>query len=189
MKIELTTAPTDDAVGLAEMQEHSRVKTHHEDAFMQRLLEGAQRVAEGFLRRKLITQTWTQYFNWFEDPLELRFPPLVSVASTAVKYTDTDGETQTLASTVWETGEENGIGVVRRKYDQVWPSTRGHEDAVWVAFACGYGDPEDVPEPIKQAIRVHAAHFYRHREGDEIPEAFLNLLRPFRALQFVTANA
>lgn len=187
MKITLTTAPTDDAVGLQEMQDHSRVRTHDEDAVLQRLLKGAQRSAEGFLRRKLITQTWTQYFDGFDDPLELRFPPLSSV--TSVTYLDTDGDEQTLATTVWEASEENGIGVVRRKYDQVWESTRSHRDVVWVLFVCGYGDPEDVPEPIKSAIRIHAAHFFRNREGGEVPSAFFNLLRPFRAIKFVKTNA
>lgn len=187
MKITLTTAPTDDAVGLQEMQDHSRIKTRHDDATLQRFLKGAQRAAEGYLRRKLITQTWTQYFDEFDDPLYLRFPPLSSV--TSVSYLDTDGDTQVLATSVWEAAEENGIGIVRRKFGQVWAATRGHEDTVWVPFVCGYGDPEDVPEPIKSAIRIHAAHFYRQREGGEVPAAFYDLLRPFRALQFVTTNA
>lgn len=187
MKITLTTAPTDDAVGLQEMQDHSRIRTHHDVATLDRLLKGAQRAAEGYLRRKLITQTWTRYFDAFDDPLYLRFPPVSSV--TSVSYLDGDGDTQVLATSVWEAAEENGVGIVRLKYGQVWPSTRGHEDVVIVPFVCGYGDPEDVPEPIKQAIRIHAAQFYRHREGGEVAAAFFDLLRPFRAFEFVKTNA
>jgi uncharacterized phiE125 gp8 family phage protein len=187
VKITLTTAPTDDAVGLQEMQDHSRIRTHHDVATLDRLLKDAQRAAEGYLRRKLITQTWTQYFDAFNDPLELRFPPLSSV--TSVSYLDIDGDTQVLAETVWEAGEENGIGVVRLKYGQVWPATRSHEDVVIVPFVCGYGDQDDVPEPIKQAIRCRVAHFYRHRESGEVPPAFFDLLRPFRAFQFVKTYA
>jgi uncharacterized phiE125 gp8 family phage protein len=186
VKITLETAPTTDAVGLQEFRDHSRIKTHAHDAHLQRLIKGAQRAAEGYLRRKLITQTWIQYFDGFADPLELRFPPLSSI--TSVKYIDTAGATQTLATSVWEAGEENGVGVVRRKYDQTWPSTRAHEDVVWVEFVCGYGAKAVVPEPIKAAIRVHAAYFYRKREGGEVPDAFFDLLRPFRALQFVTSH-
>jgi len=132
-----------------------------------------------------LTQTWDQYFDEFEDPLYLRYPPLGSV--TSVKYVDANGDTQTLASSVYEAGEENEIGIVRRQYNQDWPSVRGHEDVVIVQFVCGYGGQADVPERIKHAIRLHAGWFYRNREGQLLPDAFYRLLAPYRVLEFQAA--
>lgn len=186
MKITLDTAPTDFAVDPQEFRSHSRIQAHYENSHIQRLLRDAQREAEGYLHRKLITQTWIQYFDAFANPLQLRYPPLLS--ATSVKYLDIDGDSQTLASTYWEAAESEGFGIVRLKYGQSWPLTRAHSDSVWVEFVCGYGVSEAVPEPIKAAIRIHAAHHFRHREGEPVPSAFLDKLRPFRASQFVTSH-
>lgn len=44
----------------------------------------------------------------------------------------------------------------------------------------GYPDTESIPQPIKQAIAVHAASAYRGREGqDQAHETFERLLRPY----------
>jgi len=57
---------------------------------------------------------------------------------------------------------------------------------------CGYGDAEDVPEAIKTAIKLMAAHLYENREIinfssfdlNEIPEAFTALLANYRLTRF-----
>lgn len=186
MKLELITAPTEDAVHIPDFLDHARFSDRHEDPQIKRLLQAAQKEAEEYLWQKLITQTWDEYFDAFANPLKLSYPPLSSV--TSVKYVDTDGVTQTLATSVWEAGDEDGIGTVRLAYNQSWPSVRGHEDTVIVRFVCGYGGREDVPEQIRQAIRIHALHYFRHREGEPTPKAFYDLLRPYSARRFLDSN-
>jgi uncharacterized phiE125 gp8 family phage protein len=179
-KLTLVTGPVGRVISADDIRTHARIDATDEDSHLESLSDAAEDEAEAYTWRKLLTQTWDQYFDGFADPLFLRFPPLHSSGVTSVTYTDSNGDAQTLATSVYEEGEEDGIAVVRRKYNQDWPTTRSHKDVVTVRFVCGYGATSDVPERIKQAIRLHAAHFYRHREGELLPAAFFRLLDPFR---------
>ena len=184
-KLDLITGPVGRVISADDIRSHARIDATDEDTQLEALSDAAEAEAEAYTWRKLLTQTWDQYYDRFADQLDLRFPPLYTTDDSngvsSVSYTDTNGDTQTLATSVYEVAEEDGIAVVRRKYNQDWPSTRSHKDVVTVRFICGYGAVSDVPERIKQAIRLHAAHYYRHREGEVLlPEAFFRLLNPFR---------
>ena len=178
-KIVLQTGPAAVAVTAEDVREHSRIDSHEEDPVLTTLTTAAQSAAEEYCWSKFITQTFDQYFDSFADMLVLQFPPAGTVAY--VHYIDTDGVEQTLSTDVWEQGEVDGVGVVRRKFNQSWPTdVRAHPDSVIVRFTCGYGDASNVPQPIKQAIEIHAAHYYEFREGEEnLPPAFKHLLGPF----------
>lgn len=180
----LVTAPTERVISVDDIRTHARIDAADEDTYLEGLSDAAEAEAEAYTWRKLLTQTWDQYFDGFADPLHLRFPPLYTTDEhngvTSVTYTDTNGDAQTLATSVYEVAEKDGIATVRRKYNQSWPTTLGHEDVVTVRFVCGYGAASAVPERIKQAIRIHANHYYRNREGESAPEAFFRLLNPFR---------
>ena len=188
VKLSLVTAPTTRLVTAEELTVHSRIDIAEEDDYVEKLIDAAEAEAEEYTARKFLTQTWDQYCDGFTDPLVLHFPPLSSV--TSVTYIDADGDTQTLSTDVYETGSQLGSGVVRRKYDdnnvlRDWPTdVRTHEDVVIVRFVCGYGDPEDVDERIKQAIRLHATHYFRYREGQKMTDSWENLLSPFRVRGF-----
>ncbi len=98
--------------------------------------------------------------------MELHWAPASSI--TTVQYVDSDGDTQTLADSVYELGTKNGMGVLRLKYGQTWPTTRSHEDVVIVTYKAGYGgEPADVPQAIKDWIMTRAAWRYESREGEE----------------------
>lgn len=178
MKLVLSSGPDVEPVEVEDLLAHSRITVANEPdyAFLQGLLKAARQEAENATWAVLITQTWEQYFDAFTDPLVLDVQPVQSI--TSITYTDSNGDTQTLAASYYELGEENGRGIVRLKYNQTWPTTRDHADVVKVTFKAGYGDdPENVPEYIKAAIRIHAAHYYEHREGEkDLPDAFFRLL-------------
>ena len=179
-KLTVVTGPVGRVISADDIRTHARIDATDEDTYLEGLSDAAEAEAEAYTWRKLLTQTWDQYFDGFADPLFLRYPPLHSSGVTSVTYTDSEGDAQTLATSVYEVAEEDGIAVVRRKYNQDWVSTRLHEDVVTVRFVCGYGTASAVPERIKQAIRLHAAHYYKNREGEVLPEAFFQLLSPFR---------
>ncbi len=181
-KLTLITAPATRLVTAEDLTVHSRIDMAEEDSYLEQLLDAAEADAEEYTWRRFLTQTWDQYFDGFSDPLPLRYPPLAEV--TSVKSIDTAGDTQTLSTDVYEVGSQLGIGVVRRKDSQEWPSTQLHEDVVIVRFVCGYGDPEDVDERIKQAIRLHATHHFRYREGQPMTDSWKDLLSPFRVREF-----
>ena len=128
-------------------------------------MPGRKIVEKTELQRRLINQTWTQFFDRFTDPLELRWPPLNSI--TSVKYTDTDGDQQTVSTDVYEAGENFGVGIVRRKFEQEWPTdVRLHPDSIEVAFVAGYGTAgSDVPSGIRHAIKIMVADMWQHPES------------------------
>ena len=185
-KITLVTAPADRLITAADLRAHSRIDDSGEDEYLEQLIDSAVAVAQACTWRRFVTQTWDQSFDGFANPLCLRYPPLVSV--TSVTYIDIAGDTQTLSTDIYEVGQVDGLDVVRLKNDQSWPTTQAHADVVTVRTVVGYGDPADVPQDIKHAVRLHAASFYEHREGvilfgsaqSSIPESFYSLLFPYQ---------
>lgn len=181
-KLSIVSEPSGRVVSAESLRLHARIDDPSEDSSLEQLLDVAEDEAEDYTWRKFLTQTWDQYYDGFEDPLHLRWPSVSSI--TSIGYTDANGDAQTLSTDVYELGEEYGLSVVRRKYNQDWPTTRGHEDVVTVRFVVGYGDAEDVPDAICQAIRIHAAWAYRNREGQPMPDGFRQLLSPYRAMKW-----
>lgn len=175
-QLTLVTGPTVLPVTAQDVIDHSRINTHQEDRLLGTLVAEAQHIVEETTWRKLITQTWDQQFNWWSDPLCLQHSPVQSI--TSITYIDEDGDTQTLSTDIYELGDDNGLGIVRRKFDQVWPTVRSHPDAITVRHVVGYGDAAtDVPGSLRSAIRIHAAYSYVNREGEEpMPQAFDDLI-------------
>jgi len=179
-KREIVTAPSGNVVSLATLAAHLRIDGNDEDAVLADLLREAVEAVEDYTRRRLLTQTWDESFDAFADPLTLSEQPVASV--TSVVYIDSDGDPQTLSTDTWEASTELGVGVIRRQYDEDWPTTRSHKDVVTVRYVVGYGDPADVPETLLKAVRIHAAWNHRHREGEAIPDGFYRLCTPYRRL-------
>jgi len=176
-KLSLNTAPATQSITVSELNAHARIDVTDENTLATNLIVAAEAAAEEFCLSKFVTQTWDQYFDGFAEPLVLSLPPVGTVSY--VHYIDADGVEQTLSTDVWEQAELLGVGIVRRKYDQSWPDVRTHPDSVIVQFSCGYGAAASVPQPIRQAIAVHAAHFFQFREGEQpVPESFARLLCP-----------
>lgn len=177
-KRELYTAPSGNVVNIATLAAHLRIDARDEDDVLSDLLSDAVAAVQDYTRRVLLTQTWDQYYDDFADPLILAVQPVESV--TLITYTDSNGSSQTLATSVYELGSEDGAPVVRRKHNEDWPVTRDHKDVVKVRYVAGYGDPADVPESLAKAVRVHAAWNHRHREGEALPDGFYHLLAPYK---------
>lgn len=179
-KVTLITAPTlTSPVTVDDLLAHSRIDSDEENTELVALLAAATDEAESYTWRRFLTQTWDFYYDEFTDPMRLYYPPVSSI--TSVKYLDSNGTLQTLSSTYYELGEVNGEAVCRLKYNMSWPTARDHPDAVVIRCVCGYGDSEDVPPQILHAIRIHAAHYFEHREGEvPLPAEFARLLSPYK---------
>ncbi len=165
-KTVLVTRPTVEPVAIGDLRRHLRVAPdfREDDTYIADLLSQAIGEVESRTWRKLCSQTWDQYFDSFSSPMRLPYPPLSSI--TSIKYTDLDEAEQTVAATVYETGEDIGRGIVRLKYNQLWPSdVLGHPDSIIVRFVCGYGTADDVPARFKHAIRLLVGDAYEHRES------------------------
>lgn len=178
-KLTLVTAATEDPVSLTEAKAHLNETRSSEEATIVRLISVATESLQQRFWTQFVTATYDQYFDSFADFGVLQRNPVLTVSS--VKYNDIDGNQQTLASTVWEQGDEYGRGIVRLKYNQTWPTCRGHTDDIVVRYTCGYGAASAVPEPINHAILLTVADLYAMRES-VMPNRFVPIPRVVESL-------
>lgn len=168
MTVVVITPPAQMPVSLEEAKLHLRVDFDDDDELITALIGAATKHLDGpdgWLGRALITQTLEYRADEFCEVIRLPYPPLQSV--TSVKYLDNDGVTQTLSTGVYRTigGGASATSIVQ-VYGQSWPSIRYTDEAVQIRYVAGYGDdPEDIPEPIRQALLLMIGHLYENREA------------------------
>jgi len=189
MPLAMVTPPAAEPVTLAEAKTHLRVTAADEDTLIDSLIPTARQWAEDFTRRALITQTWDYTLDAFADEIEIPLPPLQSI--TSVKYLDTDGVEQTLATTEYTVDTAATRGLVRLAYGKSWPSVRDQANAVTIRFVAGYGNAPAVPAPIKAACLLMLGELYARRETAivgapiaPVPVSAEYLLWPYRSLRF-----
>ena len=79
----------------------------------------------------------------------------------SITYKDTDGATQTLASSEWSYSQARGV-VFNASDNNEWPEVYAGNigDKVFVNFTCGVQDSNCVPRLMKQAILLETARGY-----------------------------
>jgi uncharacterized phiE125 gp8 family phage protein len=162
----LITAPAAEPVTLAEAKTHLRVDHDAEDEEIESLITDARQDLEQGTWRALMTQTWELSLpGWPEDGrIELPYPPLQSV--TWVKYTDDEGVTTTVDSSLYVVDTYAEPGVVMPKAGESWPSfSPAAANPIVVRYVAGYGDAEDVPSLLKRAMKLLIGHWYENREA------------------------
>lgn len=164
MALKLITAPVIEPVTLSEVKLHLRVDHDDEDALLTNLIKVARELVEDGTWRALLTQTWElRLDHWPRMPLEMPKPPLQSIVS--IKYLDSDGMENTVASSVYDVDTYSEPGRLFFKKGQSWPSTTLYErGAVRIQFKSGWLAATNVPYKIKAAILLLVGHYYENRE-------------------------
>lgn len=163
MLIPPTTTPA--AVMLADAKLHLRVDSADEDALITSLTVAATQAAEQEIGRALVTQTWTIKLDAFPasaEYIDLFMPPIQSI--TSITYVDSDGATQTLASSEYTLIADTIRPQVAPATS--WPATKTQPSAVVITYVAGYGAaPSNVPESIRQWILMQVGAMYENRES------------------------
>lgn len=181
MALRRTTAPATPVLAPDALRFDLRLfDTAQDTAIEGYIADATERVdgKDGILGRALVTQQWELLLDAFPcaSVIRIPLPPLVSVQS--ITYVDTDGATQTLATSVYAVDTASEPGVVSLKYGQTWPSTQCQRNAVTIAFTCGYGTAAAVPERLKSAIKLMVKD--RYDQTQDNAAAIDKLLFPFR---------
>jgi len=153
-----TVEPSESAISLQDARDQLRVTQPQGNARIQRYIDAAVAAAEDHLGRGLVTQTWQLTLPYFADIIWLPMAaPLQSV--TTVKYYDTNGTLQTLATSNYVVDTGSRPGRVLRAANQSWPGLQSGRVAgrVIVTYVVGWTDPALVPESIKQGCRIYIA--------------------------------
>jgi len=204
--LDIEELPDEEPVTLEELKDHMRITEVDDDKVLAGMIVAARQGAEKYTKRSLVEQTWKMkmdsfpYGNrgpWFEGVVQgpvssarncrqilIPIPPLKSV--THIKtYSNTDVET-TFDSDNYQVSTYNGLyakpGKITLRDGVVWPTFERNADGIEIQFISGYGEPDDVPELIKLAIKEEAAYRYENRGdcGDIGSSAAISLLSQFK---------
>lgn len=148
------------------------------DVALSSLVKGARVAAERLTRRALVTQTWDLYLDCF-PAWQLHVPKPVLQSVTSITYIDTDGVEQILAADQYRVDAASEPARITPAFGLVWPVTRAQTNAVKVRFVCGYGAAADVPEGIKQWMKLRIKHFYDNRGTEHIGGAVTEFARSY----------
>lgn len=172
MDFTLVTAPTVEPITTAEAKTHLRedLSDATNDAYIDSLVIAARRWIERTCGLALVTQTWDGSLDAFPFAGYISIPkyPLVSV--TSLTYYDEDLSTSTVFPAAdYQVDGAKRPPVVGLKRGTSWPTVQlRRTSGVVVRFVAGYGDPNDVPDDIKHAIRLLIAQMYTMREPEVV---------------------
>lgn len=161
-----TAEPAQEPITLAEAKLQMKITQVNEDALIRSYIVAGRQAAEEYMSRGLFTQTWLAVCPDFADRIPLPMAaPLQSV--TSVKYYDTTGTLQTLATTYYTVDTTSRPGRIVRAPSQMWPSIQADrlEGAVQITYVVGWATVAAIPERIKQGIRFYVTYLDADREG------------------------
>jgi uncharacterized phiE125 gp8 family phage protein len=169
MALSLHTAAASLPVSVPEAKAQCRIDQAitDEDSLIEALVEAATDYVETATRRALMPQTWDDQRDAFPcDVIELPLSPVSAI--TSITYVDTNGDTQTWSSALYQTDLPVGPQAARARIQPVYggyfPTTRDQLNAVTVRFVAGYANAAAVPEGLKAVIKLLVAHWYIRRE-------------------------
>lgn len=172
--------PSQEPITLDEAKLHAGNVQDDENLLFLGYLKAARSACENFMNRALFTQTWKLQLSGFADIIWLpRAAPLQNdpdaSPSTApvVQYYDVDGVLQTLASSYYIVDTVSEPGRIVRAPNQSWPAVQSDRlvGAVVITYVAGWDDVEDIPEDIKQGIRLFVAYQDADRIGSPDADA------------------
>ncbi len=201
MSLILIEPPQSDPATLDEVKQHIRVDHDDEDERIVDFIRTATQHLDGYdgiLGRCLSIQTWRLTLDRLAGEIVLPLPPCQEVVS--ITYKDTAGAIQTMPPATYEVlglGDSSGARI-RPAPGQAWPSVQATPEVASITFIAGYPDDagsppsSTVPEPIRTAIKLHAAHLFANREsvlvGDSgarmLPHGYDGLIQNFRMWSF-----
>lgn len=162
MSLQLITAQTEWAVELPEVKDHLREATDDDDAYIQELIYAAQKKIEEDYDLYLNEKTYDLLLDKFPKEIEIWGRPVASI--TSVKYTDGDGDTQTVSSSNYSTDLYSKPAVIAPVDSYTWPTTRRVKNAVQVRFVTGFTSPAVIPSDIIEALYLIIADWFDNRE-------------------------
>lgn len=185
----LITGPAVEPISTATAKAQSRVNISDDDTYIDTLIAAARLAVENKLGMRLITQTWLMRLDCFPArEILLPYPPISAVSF--VKYYDQTETLQTLSSSLYEADIYSVQPRLYPAYNEIWPTTLDHPNAVQVQYVTGYADAAALvaAKPnIVLALKMLVDHWYENRSPvlagsivTEIPKTVDDLLNAER---------
>lgn len=157
------------------------------EAYLTMLIKAATNHVETITWRKLVAQKWRLYLDaWPAGGILLPFGSVRSIE--LVKWLDADGVDHELVDGNEYLPAVFGPEPMVLPVAGRWPFGELFDaDSIRVEFTAGFGTADQVPEEIRQAICMLAAHWYATREAvivgttvRKVPLAFDDLIGPWK---------
>lgn len=161
LPVEVSVAPAEEPLTLAEAAAQCRLEVGEDDSGVTACAKAARAHVEAFSGTRLVTQTVKMRCNEFCSTLWLPIGPVQSI--TSVKYLDTDGAEQTLATSVYDEYLYGISPYIALTDGQNWPSIYTSPASVIITAVVGYGLAAAVPDDIKHALKLLTAQYYDQR--------------------------
>lgn len=164
----LLTPPAIEPVSLAEMKAFLRVEHDDDDDVVTALIAGARIYVEAQTRRALITQSWRLVRGAWPQTGKIAVRPAPLQSLDAVRVHDGQGGPLELDVDGF-VADTAGALIVFAPWAPPQPARTAA--GIELDVTVGYGDAAiDMPEPLRQAIRLLVAHWYENR-GVVSPDA------------------
>lgn len=161
----VATAATSEAVDTESAVAHVNAQGVGDDDLIATIVFAARAHVESYTGTRLISQTLTLRTDDWADLENLPVAPVQSISS--ITYVDTDGATQTLATSVYEARLYGLSPTIVLKFNQVWPTIR-LGSLITVTAVAGYGAAAAVPPELLHSIKLLTADMYRFRETAQV---------------------
>jgi len=190
MPLVLTAAPALEPVSVSEAKAYLRIDSAIEDPVVASLILAARLHIEGALDIAMVMQSWSLFLDCWPEEGRVSIPlgPLKSVD--AVRVYDGHDVAQTVSPESYVVDLSTLRPRLVRRPGTVFPGPGRPANGIEIALTAGYGEtPDKVPQPIRQAVLMLAAHWYEEREPvvfdrpDELPHGVADLLKPFRQVR------
>lgn len=184
----ILTPPAGEPVSLAEAKAFLRVEHNDDDEVIAALIAGARLHVEAQTRRALITQVWRLTRDVWPASGALPILPAPLRYVIAVRVFTANGA---------ELVDDDSLAIDKVAAPAVLSFVPGAMPmpgrpfgGIEIDIEAGYGgDADDVPQPLRQAIRLLTAHWYENRaliaasrEVASVPRAVAGLIAPYRVV-------
>jgi uncharacterized phiE125 gp8 family phage protein len=180
----ILNGPAVEPLSLTEAKRVLRIDHADDDAVVVSLIKAARQRIEGRTGRALITQGWRIVMDAWPWGGRVALPVMPAQAVTAVRVFNALGVAQTFTPPVYRLvpGTEPPLLDV-----SAVPAPGKARDGIEIDVTAGYGPAaSDVPEPLRQAMRLMVAHAYAavgadgRKPVEPEPAEIRDLIAPYR---------
>lgn len=190
MSLVMTSPPAVEPVTVADAKAHMRIDTAAEDVLIGSLLLTSRLHIETALSLALVTQSWKMTLDRWPKARGIALPLAPLRAVDGVRVKDASGNAVIVPE------QSYLVDLASRPPRIVWnnsvpPQPGIAAKGIEIDLTAGFGDSAaSVPAPLKHAILMLTAHWYEHRDPEDIgsdqariPDAVSDLIQPFRTIR------
>jgi len=158
-----TVAPTDLPVTVDEVKAALNVDFTDDDALIEAFIGAAVDAVEKMTGLQLMTQTWQMAF---EDPATIVDLPRLPVQSvSSIIFYDSDNVSASASVSDYYLFGDDRSAWMEPKANAVWPAHYARADAITIVWVAGYESASEVPDALRQAVKMLTCHFYENRSA------------------------